>query len=89
MSEGVSGRTKELTRKLTGSPFFPLLFIGEAAKNGTFHAVAGSPPLDVVGASVGMAAASVVGWIYTTDDVKWGLKQASEAVEEATDDDNQ
>jgi hypothetical protein len=85
MSGGVRKRARELTTKLTSDPFFPLLFLSEAVKNGTFHALAGSPSLDVVGASVGMAAVSVVGWLYTSDDVAWGLQKAAEAVDEVTD----
>ena len=85
MSGRVRKRAKELTSKLTSDPFFPLLFLSEAVKNGTFHLLAGSPPLDVVAASVGMSVASVVGWLYTSDDVAWGIQRAAEAVDEVTE----
>jgi hypothetical protein len=85
LGEDVRARAKELTRKLTSNPFFPLLFIGEAVKSGTFHVVAGQPGLDVVGAASGMALLSIVGWLYSYDDVAWGLSKAAEAVDEATD----
>jgi hypothetical protein len=78
-------RCKSLTRELTRNPFFPLLFISEAVKSGTFHVLTGEPGLDIVGAASGMALVSVVGWLYSIDDVKWGLHQAEEAVEDVTE----
>jgi len=81
MNGEIRKRAKELTRKLTADPFFPLLFLSEGAKNVTFHALAGQPPLDVVAASLGMSVASVVGWLYTSDDVAWGIQKAAEAVD--------
>jgi hypothetical protein len=85
--ESWRSRCKTLTRKLTSNPFFPLLFIGEAVKTGTFHVFTGDPGLDTVGTATGMAALSVVGWLYSVDDVKWGLYEAADTVEEAVDDD--
>jgi len=84
--EDVRERARDLTKELAGNPFFPLLFIGEAVKNASFHALAGTPELDVVAASSGLAVASVVGWLYSYDEVAWGLQKAQEAVEEATED---
>lgn len=86
MYGGVRKRAKELVRELTSNPFFPLLFIGEASKSSVFHLLAGEPALDIVGASVGMAVLSVVGWLYSYDEVAWGLQKAQETVEEVTND---
>jgi len=61
------------------------LFIGEAVKTGTFHLFTGEPGVDTVTTATGMAALSVVGWLYSVDDVKWGLYEAADAVDEATD----
>lgn len=78
-------RCKSLTRELTRNPFFPLLFISEAVKSGTFYVLTGEPGLDTVGAASAMAVVSVVGWLYSIDDVKWGLYEAAEVVDDATD----
>lgn len=69
-----------------GSPWFPMLFISEATKNVAYRLIAGAPALDVTAASLVMAFASVVLWLYSYDEVKWGLQKAAEAAEEVTDD---
>lgn len=86
MGEGVRKRARNLTRELAGNPFFPLLFIGEAAKNGAFHLFTGEPGLDIVATSSGMALASIVAWLYSYDEVAWGLQKAQKTVEEVTED---
>jgi hypothetical protein len=81
---GVSSRAQELARELTSNPFFPLLFIGKAAETSAFWTV-GEASTNVVGVSYVMAFISAVLWLYTYDEVKWGLGKVEEAVEEATD----
>lgn len=81
----VSSRTKELTRELTNNPFFPLLFIGEATKTSAFYLV-GEASGSVVAVSTVMAILSILGWLYTYDEVKWGLSKASEVAEDVTED---
>lgn len=83
---GVGARAKELTRELTSNPFFPLLFIGEATKTSAFYLV-GAASADAVGISYVMAFLSAILWLYTYDEVKWGICKASEVVDEVTDDD--
>lgn len=81
-------RAGTLGRKLTSNPFFPLLFIGEATKSAVFHLASGSPDLSTVGAATVMALLSVVGWLYSIEDVAWGLYEAADTVEETINDDN-
>lgn len=79
-------RARELVRELGGNPFFPLLFIGEATKSVVYHLYAGEPAMDVTVISVVMAVLSVVGWLYASADVAWGLYQAAEeTAEDVTD----
>lgn len=82
----VRKRARELAQELTANPFFPLLFIGKAAETSAFHLV-GAASTDVVGVSYVMALISIVGWLYTYEEVQWGICKAQEAIEEATDED--
>lgn len=84
---GVRSRARELAQELTSNPFFPLLFIGKAAETSAFWTV-GEASTNVVGVSYVMALLSVVGWLYTYEEVQWGLCKAQEAIEEATDEDD-
>jgi hypothetical protein len=82
---GKVSRTKELSRQLFGSPWFPMLFISEATKNVSLHLLAGSPSVGVTAATIGLAADSVPLWLFCYDDVKWGLQKAAEAADEVAD----
>ena len=81
---GVRSRARELAQELTSNPFFPLLFIGKAAETSAFWTV-GEASTNVVGVSYVMAVLSVIGWLYTTDDVKWGLGKIEDAVDDNED----
>jgi hypothetical protein len=73
IGRGFRQRCGELTRKLTENPFFPLLFIGEAVKAASFHVFTGEPGVDTVLTAGGMAVVSLIGWLYSYEDVAWGL----------------
>lgn len=81
---GVRSRARELAQELTSNPFFPLLFIGKAAETSAFWTV-GEASGNVVGVSYLMAVISVVAWLYTYEEVQWGICKAAEAVEEVTE----
>jgi len=81
MVGGVSSRARELMQELTSNPFFPLLFIGKAAETSAFWTV-GEASANVVGVSYAMAVVSVIGWLYTYEDVAWGVEQVTEAAED-------
>jgi len=80
----VRKRALKLVRELASNPFFPLLFIGKATETSAFWTV-GEASTNVVGVSYVMALLSIVGWLYTYEEVQWGICKAQEVVDEVTD----
>lgn len=74
-------KLRQLTRKLVGSPFLPVLFISKAIEEAAYFNAEPAARMSV------LAILSTVVWLYTSEDVAWGLQKAKEAVDEATDDD--
>lgn len=73
-------RARELVQELTSNPFFPLLFVGKSAETSAYWLV-GSASDGVVFMSYLMAAVSIVAWLYTYDEVRWGICKVEEAAD--------
>lgn len=75
-------KLQSLIRKLTGTPFLPVLFISKSIEEAAYLHVQPAARMSV------LSIAATVLWLYTSEDVAWGLKKAAEKVEEATEDDD-